>query len=76
MGDGEEMKKLKNLINKKLNNVIYLLGKVDNVLRYMKDSDAFILSSKWEEMGFVIVEAAYQTYLLYQVIVLTDLVSF
>ncbi len=59
LGEGEEMKKLKNLINKKkLNNVIYLLGKVDNVLRYMKDSDAFILSSKWEEMGFVIVEAA------------------
>ncbi len=59
LGEGEEMKKLKNLINeKKLNNTIYLLGKVDNVLRYMKDSDAFILSSKWEEMGFVIIEAA------------------
>ena len=24
----------------------------------MKDSDAFILTSKWEEMGFVIIEAA------------------
>jgi glycosyltransferase involved in cell wall biosynthesis len=24
----------------------------------MKDADAFILSSKWEEMGFVIIEAA------------------
>ena len=59
LGEGEEMKKLKNLVNeKKLNSVIYLLGKVDNVLRYMKDSDAFILSSKWEEMGFVIIEAA------------------
>ena len=59
LGEGEEMKKLRNLVNeKKLNSVIYLLGKVDNVLRYMKDSDAFILSSKWEEMGFVIIEAA------------------
>ena len=59
LGEGEEMKKLKNSIDKKkLNSVIYLLGKVDNVLRYMKDSDAFILSSKWEEMGFVIIEAA------------------
>lgn len=28
-------------------------------MRYMKDSDAFILSSKWEEMGFVIIESAY-----------------
>ncbi len=59
LGDGEEKQKLKKSINeKKLNNVIYLLGKVDNVIRYMKDSHAFILSSKWEEMGFVIIEAA------------------
>ena len=59
LGDGEEKQKLKKLINeKKLNNVIYLLGKVDNVIRYMKDSHAFILTSKWEEMGFVIIEAA------------------
>ena len=59
LGEGEEMKKLKSSIDKKkLNSVIYLLGKVDNVLRYMKDADAFILSSKWEEMGFVIIEAA------------------
>tara|TARA_B100001057_G_scaffold500744_1_gene617524 strand:+ start:6465 stop:7622 length:1158 start_codon:yes stop_codon:yes gene_type:complete len=59
LGDGEEKQKLKKSINeKKLNNVIYLLGKVENVTRYMKDSHAFILSSKWEEMGFVIIEAA------------------
>ena len=59
LGDGEEKQKLKKSINeKKLNNVIYLLGKVENVIRYMKDSHAFILSSKWEEMGFVIIEAA------------------
>lgn len=35
-----------------------MLGRVENILRYMKDADAFILSSKWEEMGFVIIEAA------------------
>ena len=37
------------------------MGKVDNIFSYMKDSP-FILSSKWEEMGFVIIEAAYQIY--------------
>ena len=25
----------------------------------MKDAESFILSSKWEEMGFVIIEAAF-----------------
>jgi glycosyltransferase involved in cell wall biosynthesis len=59
LGDGEEFDNLQNLIvKKKLKNIIYLLGRVENVLRYMKDSDAFILSSKWEEMGFVIIESA------------------
>ena len=60
LGDGEDMKKLKDLIQKKnLPNVIHMLGKVENVFRYMKDSKALILSSKWEEMGFVIIEAAF-----------------
>lgn len=60
LGDGEKFENLKSLINKKnLTSAVYLLGRVDNVLRYMKDSDAFILSSKWEEMGFVIIESAY-----------------
>ena len=58
-GDGEEYINLKNLIKKKkLAESIFLLGRVDNILRYMKDADAFILSSRWEEMGFVIIEAA------------------
>ena len=60
LGDGEDMKKLKDLIQKKnLPNFIHMLGKVENVFRYMKDSKALILSSKWEEMGFVIIEAAF-----------------
>tara|TARA_B100001027_G_scaffold65652_1_gene44558 strand:- start:575 stop:1732 length:1158 start_codon:yes stop_codon:yes gene_type:complete len=59
LGDGEEFENLNSLIfKKKLTNAVHLLGRVENVFRYMKDSDAFILSSKWEEMGFVIVEAA------------------
>jgi glycosyltransferase involved in cell wall biosynthesis len=58
-GDGEEYSDLKKQIKKNnLLNSIFLLGRVDNILKYMKDADAFILSSKWEEMGFVIIEAA------------------
>ena len=41
-----------------MDNAVFLLGRVKNVLKYMKDSDAFILSSLWEEMGFVIIESA------------------
>tara|TARA_A100001015_G_C15021052_1_gene728011 strand:+ start:1715 stop:2872 length:1158 start_codon:yes stop_codon:yes gene_type:complete len=59
LGAGEDFKKLENLIKEKqLQKVIHLIGKVDNIFSYMKDSHAFILSSKWEEMGFVIIEAA------------------
>ena len=35
-----------------------LLNYTDNIYYYMKNSKAFILSSLWEEVGFVIVEAA------------------
>ena len=60
LGDGEELTNLRLLVQKKqLNNAVYLLGRVDNIFRYMKDADAFILSSKWEEMGFVIIESAF-----------------
>ena len=35
-----------------------LLNYTNNIYYYMKNSKAFILSSLWEEVGFVIVEAA------------------
>ena len=40
-----------------MDNFIFLVGRVDNVFRYM-NSRLFVLSSKWEEMGFVMIEAA------------------
>ena len=59
LGDGEEKKELKNLINKlNLNDKVFLLGFKDNPLSYMLKADIFVLSSLWEEVGFVIVEAA------------------
>ena len=59
LGEGEEKNKLENMIHqKKLSEKIFLVGYVNNVYSYMKNSDAFVLSSLWEEVGFVIVEAA------------------
>ena len=37
---------------------IILKGHVENIYKHLKHGDLFILSSKWEEVGFVIVEAA------------------
>ena len=52
-------KKLEKMIHqKKLSEKIFLVGHVNNVYSYMKNSDVFVLSSLWEEVGFVIVEAA------------------
>ncbi len=59
LGDGEEMSMIKKkIIEKKMSDKIILRGYVDNVYKYFKHGDLFILSSKWEEVGFVIVEAA------------------
>lgn len=59
LGDGEEKKNLSNhIINKKLTNNVFLIGHVENVYSYMRIADLFVLSSLWEEVGFVIVEAA------------------
>ena len=59
IGDGEERKKLKKLIKlRDLENKVFLIGSTDNVYRYMKQASLFILPSLWEEVGFVIVEAA------------------
>ena len=59
IGEGEEKEKLKKIIKRKnLNNKILLLNKTENVFQYMKNAKAFILSSLWEDPGFVIIEAA------------------
>lgn len=59
LGKGEEKKNLIKLIKKKnLSNSVYLLGNVNNVYDFMRSSDVFVLSSLWEELGFVIAEAA------------------
>ena len=59
VGDGEEKKDLQDLIySKNLNNRIFLINYTNNVYSYMKNASLFILSSLWEDPGFVIIEAA------------------
>ncbi len=59
IGNGEEKLKLEKMIkSKKLNDRIFLINRTDNVYKYMEHASIFILPSLWEEVGFVIVEAA------------------
>jgi glycosyltransferase involved in cell wall biosynthesis len=59
LGDGEEMQNLKRLINRKnLENNIFLLGHLQNVFNYLSRAKLFILSSLWEDPGWVLLEAA------------------
>jgi glycosyltransferase involved in cell wall biosynthesis len=59
IGKGEEKnlieEKIKNL---KLSNKIHLLGYKENIYNYLFNSKFFILTSLWEDPGFVLVEAA------------------
>lgn len=58
-GLGEEEKSLKNQIkNLGIENYVFLMGYTDNIYSYMKNAEAFILTSLWEDPGFVIIEAA------------------
>jgi len=57
-GEGEDKKSLNDLIIKlDLTKRIFLMGYSRNIYRYMKNARAFILSSLWEDPGFVLVEA-------------------
>ena len=59
IGDGELKDKLISQI-KKLNlyEDVFLIGHKKNIYKYLKYAKAFVLSSLWEEVGFVMVEAA------------------
>jgi glycosyltransferase involved in cell wall biosynthesis len=60
IGEGEQKNLLINSIReKKIENRVFIISFTDNVFYYMKKAEAFILSSLWEEVGFVIVEAAF-----------------
>ncbi len=59
LGEGEKKGEMQRLIKKKgIEDKVFLLGFKKNIYSYMHKSSAFVLSSLWEEVGFVIVEAA------------------
>lgn len=65
-GDGEDKKKIISFINKNnLEKNIFLIGHIENIYNYMINSKCFILSSLWEDPGFVLLEAAISRTLIF-----------
>ena len=59
-GEGEDYYILSNYIKKNnLSKNIKLLGHFNNIFPYFKITKGFILSSLWEDPGFVLIEAAF-----------------
>ena len=60
LGRGEDYTKLNEFIKKnKLEQNIFLEGYKDNIYDYLSTAKAFILTSLWEDPGFVLLEACY-----------------
>ena len=58
IGEGQERSSIEKYVkDKNMDNEIILLGYQSNPWKYLTNSDLFILSSKWEGFGNVIVEA-------------------
>jgi glycosyltransferase involved in cell wall biosynthesis len=58
LGEGEERKKLETLVQSlSLTDEVNMPGFVSNPFRYMANSDLFVLSSRFEGLGNVLVEA-------------------
>jgi glycosyltransferase involved in cell wall biosynthesis len=59
-GKGEDKEKLLDYIKiHELKKNIILINHVDNIFPLMKNAEGFILSSLWEDPGFVIIEAGF-----------------
>lgn len=59
IGKGEKKELLEEKIkNLKLSNKVHLLGYKENIYNYLFNSKFFILTSLWEDPGFVLIEAA------------------
>jgi glycosyltransferase involved in cell wall biosynthesis len=59
LGEGEEKNLLVKEVQKlKIQNKVSFLGYQKNVYKYLLNSNCFILTSLWEDPGFVLIEAA------------------
>ena len=57
-GNGPQKETLENLIKEYcLEDKVFLMGQVMNPYKYLKNSDLFILSSRYEAFGLVVIEA-------------------
>lgn len=60
IGEGEDYYKIKNFIKKnRIENNIFIIGYKENVYPYYVAAKGFILSSLWEDPGFVLIEAGF-----------------
>ena len=60
LGDGEQKNFLEKKIKKlNLQNKVFLTGYKNNVFKYLKNCRFFILTSKYEDPGFVLIEAGF-----------------
>ena len=59
LGEGERKKELKEVCNKlNLNDKVMFLGHVNNNYEFIKNSVCVLVTSLWEDPGFVMIEAA------------------
>ena len=60
LGEGEKYKELKNLVNSlNLKKRILFLGHINDPLNLIKNSYCMVVSSLWEDPGFVMIEGAH-----------------
>ena len=60
LGDGDEKQTLKKIVKeKKLDEDIFILGNKKNIYPFLLNSLFFVLTSEWEDPGFVILEAMF-----------------
>ena len=60
LGEGENFQEMTDFINKNnLSSNVFLEGYKENIYEYLINSKAFILSSLWEDPGFVLIEAGF-----------------
>lgn len=61
IGDGKEGGEIERIIKKlRLKNTVFILGWRKNIYPYLKKADLFVLSSRYEGFGFVLLEAMSQ----------------
>jgi glycosyltransferase involved in cell wall biosynthesis len=59
-GEGEEEYYLKKIVKKyKIQNRVFFVGHQNNIYKFFINCECFVLTSLWEDPGFVLIEAAF-----------------